>query len=143
MIFKKEKGQPILQEVSPEDLMKYRLSKKSGLVLKIGSQLFLAKEPDDSALLTKNFGSGLCKTCDNICKGCQKVQDLTLSIQLGFGYKYPYAVEKYGRPEKYDFITFAIEIFDGNNSECIVAECNNFCERNPSDYEVQYFAETI
>lgn len=133
----------LLREVSPEDLMKYRLSKKKGFVLKIKDQLFLAKAHRKTALTTKAFGSGLCENCNNVCKGCPKVDALTLSIHLGFGTNFPDSVEKYGRPEKYDFITFAVEVFDQNNSDCIVVECQNFCERNPADYEEQFFAETI
>ena len=132
-----------LKEVSPEDLMKYRLSKKKGFVLKIKDQLFLAKVHRKSTLTLKAFGSGLCKNCDNVCKGCPKVSDMTLSIQLGLGYNFSDSVAKYGRPEKYDFVTFAAEVFDANSSNCIIVECNNFREQNPDDYKPQEFAETI
>lgn len=133
----------LLREVSSEDLMKYRLSKKKGFVLKIKDQLFLAKAHRNSALSTKAFGSGLCKSCDQLCKGCPKVSDLTLSIHLGFGRDISDSVERYGRPEKYDFITFAVEVFDRNTSNCIIVECKNFREQNPDDYKPQEFAETI
>lgn len=133
----------MLQEVSPEELLKYRLSGEAGLVIKLKDKLFLAKLPRESTLPAKELTSGLCETCDCICKCCPKVTDLTLSIQLGVGRSFPDAVQKYGRIEKYDFITSAVEIFNSKVSNSIILECSNYSERNPDDYEPQFFAETI
>lgn len=142
--FNSNETKSILRKISLEDLMKYRVSGKEGFFLKFNNQLFLAESPSsDFVLATQVFGSGLCETCDNICNGCPKISDLTLSTHLGFGRNFPDSVEKYGRPEKYDFVTFAVEVFDQNNSNCIIVECKNFCERNPADYETQDFCETI
>lgn len=132
-----------LDEVTPEALLKYRLSKKPGLVIKQKDTLYLAKTICNHTISTKAFGTSLCETCDCVCNGCPNNSDLTLSIKLGFGYNFSQAVQKYGRPEKYDFITFAAEFFNRKTSECIVVECKNYRKRNPADYEEQYFAETI
>ena len=133
----------ILDEVSPEALLKYRLSKKPGLLIKQKSSLYLAKTIRNHTISTKAFGSSLCETCDCISHWCPKSTGLTLPIQLGFGFNFNDAVQRYGRPEKYNFITFAAEFFNRKTSECIVLECQNYRKRNPDDYEEQYFAETI
>lgn len=132
-----------LDEVTPEALLKYRLTKKPGLVIKQWSTLYLAKTIRNNTIPTSAFGTSLCETCDYICHKCPKSIDLTLPILLGVGHKFPNAVEKYGRPEKYDFITFAVEFFNKKTSKCIVKECQNYRKRNPDNYEEQYFAETI
>lgn len=133
----------MLQEVSLEDLMKYRLSGEEGFVIKLKDKLFLAKLSRESTLSAKKLASGLCETCDCICKCCPKVTDLTLSIQLGVGRSFPDAVQRYGRLEKYDFIISAVEAFDSKFSNTVVLECANYSKRNPDDCEPQYFAETI
>lgn len=137
-----------LREVSSEELMRFRLSGKTGFLIKVNENLYLARLKPNSALPTMILAPelsspSLCETCDKVCKGCSKVSDMTLSIQLGFGFSFSDAVEKYGRIEKYGFITSAVEIFNKQNSNCIVEECKNYTKRNPTDYEEQYFAETI
>lgn len=133
----------MLQEVSPKELMQYRLSGEAGLVIKLKDKLLLAKFPRKSKMLTRKLCPSLCATCDCICKGCPKITDLTLSIKLGVGRSFPDAVQRYCRIEKYDFITFAVEAFNSTTSNCIILECANYSEQNPDDYEPQYFAETI
>lgn len=132
-----------IEEVSDKDLMLYRLSGEAGLVIKNKHKSFLAKLPRKYDLTTQAFGVSLCESCDCICKYCPKSTALTLPIQLGIGFSFSDAVKRYGRPERYAFINFAVEIFDRKTSECIVLECANYRERNPEDYEEQYFAETI
>lgn len=132
-----------LDEVTPEALLKYRLSKKPGLVIKQKNTLYLAKTIRNHTISTKAFGTSLCENCDYISHWCPKQATLTLSLQLGIGYKFTTAVERYSRPEKYNFITFAAEFFNKKASECIVVECQNYRKHNPDDYEEQYFAETI
>lgn len=137
-----------LHQVSTEELMKFRLSGKTGFLIKVNATFYLARLKNNSALPTKVLSPelstpSLCETCDRACNGCPKARDLTLSIQLGFGFSFPDAVKKYGRIEKYDFITLAVEIFNKKASNCIVEECANYIKRNPADYEDQYFAETI
>ena len=133
----------LFKEVTPEVLMKYRLSKEPGFLIKIQNKLHLAKAHPKSTISPGAYGISLCETCDCICHWCPKSTDLTLSIQLGIGRNFYDAVQAYGRPEKYDFITFAVEFFNCKTSECIVRECQNYRKRNPDDYEEQYFAETI
>ena len=142
-MFKSNSKVVMLQEVSPKELMQYRLSGEAGLVIKLKDKLLLAKFPRKSKLLTRKLCPSLCATCDCICKCCPKVTDLTLSIQLGVGRSFPDAVQRYGRIEKYDFITSAVEMFNKNSSNCVILECANYSKRNPDDYEPQYFAETI
>ena len=137
-----------LREVSSEELMRFRLSGKTGFLIKDNETLYLARLKRNSALPTMLLAPelstpSLCETCDRVCKGCHKISDLTLSTQLGFGFSFPDAVEKYGRIEKYDFITSAVEIFNKQNNNCIVEECKNYTKRNPADYEEQHFAETV
>ena len=132
-----------LQEVSPEGLMKFRLSGKAGFVIKLKGNLLLAELPRQSTLPTRELCPSLCETCDCISKCCPRFNDLTLSIQLGIGRSFPDAVQKYGRLEKYDFIISAVEAFDSKFSNTTVLECANYSKRNPDDYEPQYFAETI
>lgn len=142
-MFKSNSKIVMLQEVSPEELMKYRFSGEAGLVIKLKDKLLLAKLPRKSTLSERDLVSGLCETCDNVCKDCPKITDLTLAIQLGIGRSFPDAVQRYGRIEKYDFITSAVEMFNKNSSNCVILECANYSKRNPDDYEPQYFAETI
>ena len=142
-MFKRKQNILLLEKVSPESLLEYRLSGKPGIVVKIKDTLFLVKLPSNSALLEKHLSTSLCETCECICKWCPKVTDLTLSIKLGVGYDFADAVHRYGRIEKYDFITSAVEVFGKTSSECVVLECSNYFYRNPEDYEEQYFAETI
>lgn len=142
-ILDSKKRKCFLEEVTPEALMKYRLSKKPGFLIKQKDKLYLAKTIHNNTISTKAFGTSLCETCDCIFHWCPKSTALTLPIQLGFGYNFSDAVERYGRPDKYDFITYAVEFFSRKNSECIVIECKNYRKLNPEDYEEQYFAETI
>lgn len=144
MFWKKYKLRP----VSSEELMDFRLSGKTGFLIKANEALYLARLKKSSTLPTRVLSPelsdpSLCETCDKVCNGCPMARDLTLSIQLGFGSSFPDAVKRYGRIEKYDFITSAVEIFNKKASNCIVEECTNYIKRNPADYEDQYFAETI
>ena len=137
-----------LREVSSEDLMKFRLSGKSGFLIKTNETLLLAKLKHNSTLPTKLLvpelaNPSLCETCVKACKDCPMTRDLTLSIQLGFGFAFTDAVKKYGRIEKYDFIKTAVDIFNKQNSNCIIEDCENYAKRAPADYEEQLFAETI
>lgn len=137
-----------LKEVSSEELMRFRLSGKPGVLIKTNESLYLSRLKHNSSLPTMASSSklctlSLCETCDRVCKDCRKISDLTLSIQLGFGFNFPDAVEKYGRIEKYGFITSAVEIFNKQSSNCIIEECENYTKRNPADYGEQHFAETI
>ena len=144
MLWRKHK----LRKVSCDELMDFRLSGKTGFLIKVNSSLYLAKIKRNSSLPTRVLAPelcdhSLCDTCEQVCNGCSKISDNTLSTQLGFGFSFPSAVEKYGRIEKYDFITSAVEIFNTKHSNCIVDECVNYVKRNPADYEEQHFAETI
>lgn len=137
-----------LHDVSPDKLMKFRLSGKAGCLIKCNDKLYLARLKQKSTLPTCSLvpmysTPSLCQSCDKVSGNCNKNSSLELQFQLAFGYKFPEAVEKYGRIEKYGFIKEAIEFFNKCNSNCIVFECENYVKRNPSDYEEQYFAETI
>lgn len=141
------KKQP-LREVSPDELMKFRLSGKAGALIKSDDKLYLTKLSRKSTLPSYGLGSkfrslSLCLSCDKVCGGCEKNSSLELSFQLVFGYKFPEAVERYGRIEKYGFIKEAIEFFNKKSSTCVVFECENYAKRDPIYYEEQYFAETI
>ena len=132
-----------IEEVSDKDLILYRLSKKSGLVIKNKRELFLAKLPRKHNLEAQAFGVSLCESCGCVGNHCPYSSTLTLPILLHIGFNFSDAVKQYDRPERYAFINFAVEIFDKKTSECIVLECANYRERNPEDYEEQYFAENI
>lgn len=132
-----------IKRVSDKDLMLYRLSGEAGLVIKCQDKVFLAKLPRKHDLTAQAFGVSLCESCDCVCQHCPFSSALTLPILLHIGFNFSDAVKRYGRPERYAFINFAVEIFDKKTSECIVLECANYRKRNPEDYEEQYFAETI
>lgn len=132
-----------LQEVSAEELMKYRLSAKAGMVVKIGKRLYLAKRPNNHPFIERELKTDLCDTCDSVCKCCSKASDLPLAVQLGIGRTFHDAVQKYARPEKYDFIEEAVEIFNCRGNSLSVVECANYSERKAQYDEEDYFAETI
>lgn len=132
-----------LEEISAENLMKYRLSKKAGMLVKMGDKLLLAKLPTSHDLPVEVYGTSLCQSCDCICKYCPKTTDLTLSIQLHIGRTFKDAVIVSSRSEKYDFITYAVELFNCKANHLIVLNCSNYRIQNPEDYQPQFFAETI
>lgn len=141
------KKQP-LREVSQDELMKFRLSGKTGALIKSDNKLYLARLNKHSSLPTATLipnvcSHSLCEDCGKIPDSCPKISALTLSLQLGIGRTFPDAVMSYGRIEKYDFITSAIEFFNNKASNCLVFECENFAEREVQYCDEQYFAETI
>lgn len=114
-----------LEEVTPEKLMEYRLSKKPGFVLKDHDKLYYAPFFRKVHLVGTGIGVHLCNICSNVCNHCRKVDDWTVQFHCRMGRKFPTAVKLSGRIEKYDFIPYAAETFNCETDTYLVLECAN------------------
>lgn len=117
-----------LKEVTPDELLDLRLSKKPGLVLKSGDKLFYTKIPKNLRLHGNNTPyTHLCGAgCKNVCKHCPKVDDWTVDFHRKQGHSFKKAVVLCGRIEKYDFIPYAFESFNTSLDAYGIIECENF-----------------
>ena len=123
-----------MRQVSAQELMKLRLSKKPGVVYKKDNTLFYAAIPGHFNLTGRanSLGKHACgEHCTMVCKGCHRTDDLTVAYQQRIHrQKQPFktAVLKSWRIEKYDFVQEGLESFnmDKQNDSFIVLRCENF-----------------
>ena len=132
----KEVNEYPMQEVSAEELMKHRLSKKPGVVYKRGGTLFYATVPNTLNLNTdfeRAFGKHACgEHCSMVCQGCPRTSDFTVNSQKRYGKTFSRAVHDSWRIEKYPFVLEGIESFNmGSTSEaCLIFKCENYKTRS-------------
>ena len=120
-----------LQEVTHEELMQRRLSRKPIIIFKDGNKLYCANFRDVSLMGGQQIGEHLCGECSMVCKGCPKVKDWTIAFHIRNGKKFKEATYLSGRIEKYPFINLAIETFNCSVDAYLILECSLFKKRKP------------
>lgn len=101
-----------LSQISAEELYKHRLSGERGIVYKCNDKLFFASV-SHNLHITFMKNPHLCGLdCSRICKDCPKSRDFTVSYQLKDVKRFPIAVQKSWRIEKYPFILEGVETFN-------------------------------
>lgn len=124
-----------MREVSAEELMQLRLSKKPGVVYKNGDKLFYTTIPDTLNLnshAVKNISKHACGNhCSMVCRGCPRTSDHTVASQQKLGKSFNAAVVSSWRIEKYPFVTEGIETFNmrASNDAFRVLGCENYYTR--------------
>ena len=118
------------QEVTEQELMQLRLSKKSGCVYKKNGKLYYTAIPNKLHFI----GNGveihphLCgKNCKMVCRGCPRTSDLTVSYQEKNDKDFTDAVIDSWRIEKYPFCE-GFEAFNmsGSGDASIITSCLNY-----------------
>lgn len=123
--------QYMFQEVTREQLIQFRLSKKPGLVYKSEDKYYYTAIPDTLRLISSesNFGPHLCgRNCANVCKNCPRTVALTVKYQQRLGKKFVEAVRDSWRIEKLPFITEGLEAFnmEWSNDASVVICCSQY-----------------
>lgn len=118
-----------LQEVTYQELVNIRLSRRPGLVLKRNGKLYYTEFPWEIYFSAPDIGIHLCGVCRNICNHCKKANHWTVSYHQRLGRSFTKAVLYSGRIEKYKFIPFAIETFNCKTDVYLVMECTNHVYR--------------
>ena len=130
----------LLNEVTEEELLSLRKSRKPGFVLKDGDTYLFSEIPKYFSFMSfRDMGEHLCgssrygcsrlKACEDCDGGCAKVRDLVTEAYTAVQMKsFNDAIEASKRIEKYPFITKGYESFNTSHDCMTVLSCQQFEE---------------
>lgn len=125
----KEKDYTIqLKESTPDEVVKLRMTRQPGFVLRDRNGKLYAATIPNCRLVSKEkeLETHMCRNCTKGCK-CNKIYDNSLEGNISNGIKYIIAMKMSKRLEKYPFITYGYQIFNAlDNNELTVCRCKDF-----------------
>ena len=120
------------REIDEETLLSYRMSEKTGIVMKEGEKLFFSESDKNAKTLVRDIPH-MCGKVGCECKrlsaasdengGCAKVRDASLTLSERNN---KIATKRSKRIEKYPFVECGFEMINNEDGFLVIAKCSNY-----------------